>query len=117
MRGHTLEAEWDRSRCMVCHQEDFCIRCHSETKPSDHVAMYGSPQNAHCNFCHLPPSSVDNCNECHADTPFEVNHIYPAPSDVAHSPSSLLCTDCHRVGEQLKHPITSEEGCRICHLP
>ncbi len=113
-RAHGLEAEWDRSRCMVCHQEDFCIRCHSETKPFSHTAMWAGRQNAHCRFCHIPASGVENCSVCHTDISFEENHIYPAPGGVAHSPGSL-CIDCHRPGAGLKH-FSTEENCEICHL-
>ena len=53
-RTHGIQAAIDRASCQVCHESDFCIRCHEDTPPRSHGPMWASGPNLHCAQCHFP---------------------------------------------------------------
>lgn len=66
-KAHGLKARWDRTNCLVCHQEDFCIECHTSTPPFSHRPGWGGlddSQNRHCGSCHYPVQET-TCGTCH----------------------------------------------------
>ncbi len=71
MRGHGLEAGWDRESCKTCHETGTCIRCHKETQPLSHKGPWKyfhglaaeTTGNEHCATCHSP----GQCAQCHAN--------------------------------------------------
>ena len=102
----------DRNRCMSCHQQvDFCERCHSETRPTSHLASFGAPLNLHCNNCHFPINSAgaQECAVCHRDTPSHA--AAPAQPDNALHAAGANCRSCHT---PLGHPDNGM-ACTTCH--
>ncbi len=112
LKGHGLAVGLDRSGCFTCHRAvDFCDRCHSETRPQDHLAAWGAPTNLHCNSCHFPLTSAggQRCAVCHATT---ASHTAaPAqPANALHV-TGANCRSCHA---PLRHPDNGM-ACTVCH--
>ena len=109
-RGHGLLVSFDRSSCMACHQSDFCIRCHENTRPISHRGSWGSPRNTHCLRCHEPVSSQPSCRICHVGTP---SHSTGAAQPADHTPGAN-CRICHGFNARLPHVDNGSE-CAACH--
>jgi hypothetical protein len=110
-RGHGVMVSLDRSRCATCHRSDFCNRCHMHTEPRSHRGAWGSPQNTHCNACHLPLQGT-GCYTCHKATP---SHLQATPMPPGHLPS-MNCRQCH--GPGLTAPLPHFDPgttCTSCH--
>jgi hypothetical protein len=105
----------------VCHQEDFCVRCHENTTPLSHanlslwvgVRSGRNIRSRHCLNCHFPISMV-NCTVCHT-TP-----THPSAIDSPHPPFIGNCTQvgCHPIGRvgEAPHPIPPGIQCTVCHM-
>jgi len=103
-------------RCVECHHEDSCNRCHEVGRRHEQRVVSVEQHHAPCNQCH----SVDmrepggKCNRCHwepgatAPAPFE--HIQTGwPLSDHHS--SLGCRSCHE-----STPFTRlDRTCNACH--
>jgi hypothetical protein len=73
---HGPEAAMDRQRCAVCHEADYCSRCHSQ-RPRSHVPFDAFVNGGHatearlnlrqCMACH---TFEDNCGRCHQGAAF-----------------------------------------------
>jgi hypothetical protein len=105
----------DRTRCMVCHETDFCARCHSETAPRSHHGQWARGRNLHCIQCHLPITSNPDCRVCHRTNP---THDTALPRPPGHPPG-LNCRICHNaVGgggvPPLRH-VDNGQACLSCH--
>ena len=111
-KTHGLRAEWDRSKCAVCHEEDMCLRCHKHTEPSSHRAGWGEPGNRHCLSCHYPPQET-NCTVCHES--IDHRSAPRSPHDAGLYPPR--CAVCHPGGVPYRapHPINSTVRCVTCH--
>lgn len=113
LKGHGIMVSQDRSRCMTCHQQgaDFCERCHAQTKPTNHLAGFGSPANLHCQSCHAPIDSAggQGCAVCHNENPSH-DSAPPQPDTALHA-GDPDCRTCHT---PLRHPDNGE-SCITCH--
>jgi hypothetical protein len=73
---HGPEAAMDRQRCAVCHEADYCSRCHSQ-RPRSHVPFEAFVNGGHaiearlnmrtCMACH---TFEDTCGRCHQGAAF-----------------------------------------------
>jgi hypothetical protein len=71
---HGKYAAFDREQCSLCHQTDYCVRCHNEL-PNSHVPLALWKAGSHatlamlneraCLTCH---TFANTCSECHART-------------------------------------------------
>jgi hypothetical protein len=80
-------AEGNRERCLTCHKQDFCVRCHSETAPRSHTGNWTA---RHCTWCHYGSglAPADNCVVCHR----QAAHT-SAPHNIN---PALNCGLCHK---------------------
>jgi len=113
-KTHGFAASWERKKCSVCHQEDFCERCHTSTTPLSHTTSWGGVNtiNRHCLNCHFPVSTV-SCTVCHP------NPAHPSADDSPHPPFIGNCSqsDCHPIGRagEPPHPEPIGIQCTFCH--
>ena len=129
-RGHGFQAETDRGRCLTCHKQDFCLRCHGpegEVTPPSHVAAFGGRRPyLHCINCHFPSGDAYGCAACHRAGTIHVKHLEATearsgPIPPIASESSLNCLNaCHPYDRVLPpHPLgaLSNADCLRCHVP
>ncbi|HNR29759.1 MAG TPA: cytochrome c3 family protein [Candidatus Hydrogenedentes bacterium] len=111
-KGHGFHATVDRSKCVVCHEEDSCIECHENTQPASHRGGWGHPMNRHCVSCHFPPER-SNCTVCHESV--EHRGAMPSPHNFGLYPGA--CGLCHPGGVPYlaPHPLNSTARCTACH--
>lgn len=111
-RTHGMMATWDRNTCATCHEEQFCIKCHRESKPVSHRAGWGEGLNSHCVNCHYPPER-SGCAVCHEH--IEHDSAMASPHNLALFPPN--CAQCHPGGlpHQAPHPVNSSVHCTECH--
>lgn len=109
-KTHGLVASLDRTRCMICHQTDFCIQCHEYTAPRSHRGQWARGRNTHCVSCHLP--LPQNCAVCHKGVP---QHDMAPDQPPGHNPNSN-CRACHFPGGPggLPH-FDNGAACQSCH--
>jgi hypothetical protein len=100
----------DRESCAVCHQRDFCDRCHASTEPMNHVGAFGGTLSTHCLGCHFPLSAEEGCGVCHKATP---SHLLAAPKPPDHVPG-MNCLQCHGIQQPLPH-VDKGDDCNTCH--
>jgi hypothetical protein len=95
-------------RCELCHLDpNFCERCHAIEPPRSHTNLFrtrthgveASLDRTKCAACH----ETDFCVRCHQDTPPKNHGALWATGP------SLHCAQCH-------FPLSSQEGCRVCHF-
>jgi hypothetical protein len=95
---------------MVCHQEDFCERCHRNTEPLSHSAGWVSGTTRHCMQCHFPLGAA-GCSVCHKEAEHSAAIGSPHPP---FGPVNPGCNFCHPIVPQPPHPNPGFE-CAICH--
>ncbi len=92
-RKHGRLKEFMRQdRCLLCHQEDTCMTCHTQMKPKNHTnlwrrkthGVHASFERESCMVCHRN----DQCVSCHQYT------SPPVPAAVYHTPDAS-CLSCH----------------------
>lgn len=110
--GHGLRAQWDRTKCAACHEEDFCLKCHQKTEPANHRAGWESPRNRHCLSCHFPARDT-NCTVCHES--IDHKRAMRSPHNLGIFP--VRCGQCHPAGlpNRAPHPENSTTHCLTCH--
>lgn len=115
IRTHGPIAAMDRTRCMVCHTTDFCVRCHEDTSPLSHRGMFARGRNTHCVTCHFPIQRTRNCSTCHFNNP---THSTAPPLPPTHTPGSN-CRNCHNSagggGAQPLRHVDNGMNCEFCH--
>ncbi len=109
-RAHGFAASVDRESCTVCHTQDSCQRCHETLRPSSHRPGWGSPQDKHCNTCHLGDLEAAGCAVCHRGTP---SHAAATARPSWHAPG-MNCRQCHGLSIKLPHPDNGDD-CTSCH--
>jgi hypothetical protein len=111
-KPHGQRAMWDRERCMVCHEEDSCIKCHKHSEPTSHRGGWGGPLNRHCISCHYPPGKTE-CAVCHEK--IEHEKALPSPHLLGIYPPH--CGLCHPLGlpNHAPHLMNSTVRCLVCH--
>ncbi len=114
-RTHGMMASLDRTRCMVCHQTDFCVRCHEDTAPRSHRGLWAHLRDTHCMQCHFPIQQEPECAVCHKQNP---THDTAPDQPPSHTPG-LNCRACHTpvgVGgaPPLRH-VDNGTPCQFCH--
>ena len=90
------------TRCILCHTQDACVKCHQVEEPEDHTVFWKKRGHAitvrldrkKCITCH----KVDFCVKCHENTP---------PSSHTAGWLQVHCVMCHL-------PKTDTD-CIICH--
>ncbi len=92
-RQHGRVSEFfDKSKCLLCHQEATCKMCHQTQKPKDHTNLFrrkthgikATFDRARCVVCHRE----DECIICHKAT------AEPMPAAPYHTPGAS-CLSCH----------------------
>ena len=92
-RKHGLmEPFMDKSRCLLCHQEETCTACHQTEKPQSHTNLWrkkthgiqSSFDRSKCMVCHRS----DECQSCHTAS------AAPIPPASYHNPDAP-CAGCH----------------------
>ncbi len=125
LQTHGLEAEWGRESCSTCHRVDFCTSCHNQVRPRSHNAGWTGPMNNHCMDCHTETGERSSCYACHDPGVAETGHVANAamPTDPRYAPAHFPgspCMICHdpvsgTTGPRLRHPVTEEDQCGVCH--
>lgn len=135
--GHKEPAKADGVYCAMCHQADFCVKCHMGRRrqpdgavprkviPADHkkAAWRGDhggkfiAQEGECGVCHDQPS----CKTCHT-TPMphppgwlanhEAEGKAKADCNVCHT-NRDRCQRCHH--DKVKRKELTEKACTGCH--
>ena len=97
-------------KCVDCHQNESCSRCHDTMKKAT-----AAKREAHDNCTNCHAKEVDNdCRYCH-DTKAKPRFKHEQTGfSLARYHSGLQCRDCHRKGEQAQ---LSQTGgiCNNCH--
>ena len=105
---HDAHVKWYNFKCIDCHRDEACSRCHDTLKK---VSMVEKEEHADCIAWH-ENSIDDKCEKCH-DTkekePF--SHVSKGwPLGKYHD--QLQCTECHEKGKEF---INLTTDCLICH--
>jgi len=94
-------------RCVDCHRQENCGRCHDTQKPT---AMTRTPSQVHavCNDCH----SDDACGRCHdvKERPPFTHALTGWPLNRFHQ--DLVCGACHPAGQRVAR---LNPKCVTCH--
>ncbi len=111
-KTHGVKAQWDRTNCAVCHEEDSCMKCHQNTEPVSHRRGWAEPLNRHCVSCHFPPTDT-GCVVCHE----AVDHQTSTRSPHRFGIYPQNCAKCHPGGlpNRAPHPTNSTTKCQLCH--
>ena len=111
-RAHGIEASYNRNKCAACHEEDSCLKCHRNTAPQSHKAVWGPPVNNHCTTCHYPPTQ-NNCTVCHEAV--EHKTAPPSPHRALLYPPN--CARCHpgATPGRPPHAVNTTVNCKFCH--
>ncbi len=95
----------DLRQCVVCHQEDTCVKCHGVVVP--HEASFGATHgdaslqdDADCTTCHASAF----CDDCHQTVMPHPDSFLPEHSSIAEDMSDPACVRCHEVAD-----------CQRCH--
>lgn len=107
------------AKCVDCHKEDNCTKCHDKGKTTLEKEAVGGmpiklvkPEAEHhkpCFSCH----EDDDCNLCHKDKvsgPF--NHLTTTGWALNRFHKELACTKCHGDKKQF---VKLNNDCRNCH--
>lgn len=111
-KTHGVKAQWDRTNCAVCHEEDSCLKCHQNTEPQSHRRGWSEPLNRHCVSCHFPPTDT-GCVVCHET----IDHQTSTRSPHRFGIFPQNCALCHPGGfpNRAPHPTNSTAKCQFCH--
>ena len=104
---HNAHVDLFGLRCVDCHQEESCSRCHDITRPARYVKS-DEEIHATCNGCHLE----DECGKCHStqELPAFTHDVTGWPLNRFHR--QLDCRACHPTGR----PIARlNRDCSSCH--
>ena len=116
IKTHGIMASIDRKQCMVCHQTDYCVRCHQETAPMSHRGGWVTGPQRHCVECHFPIGRKDqSCGVCHKQNP---EHPTAPDQPPSHVPG-MNCRACHSPPGLGGAPVTPHPdngtSCERCH--
>jgi hypothetical protein len=94
-------------KCVDCHKEENCSRCHEMGKKPDHVKSL-EEHHKPCSSCH----NMDRCDDCHAKTERAgFSHARTGwPLNRYHQ--NLSCHACHPAGSKIKK---LNQDCVACH--
>ena len=111
-RTHGLEAAWNREKCAACHEEDSCLKCHQNTKPTSHRGSFLRGMQTHCVQCHFPERDT-GCAVCHQN----IEHPSARRSPHALGVFPADCARCHpgAIPDQAPHFSNSTVRCTQCH--
>jgi len=94
-------------RCVDCHQQESCSRCHDLERPVK-VARTQEEIHATCNSCH----AKDRCNKCH-DTKERPAFTHAATGwELSRYHKGLECRACHPTGRRIGRLTMA---CAACH--
>lgn len=116
---HTDHAERFGLRCVDCHQDESCVRCHEKKTPEQAAAAAAdrkvqtqrSTEELHkaCFRCH----AADKCESCHVGAPMEAfDHGRSAGWPLNRFHAALSCQKCH--GEKKRY-TKLDTACASCH--
>ncbi len=100
-----------KEACLTCHEEDYCDRGHSNTKPRSHrSSAWTSGPTVHCSQCHIPTGMV-GCSICHQEADHATADDSPHPPFVG-----FACEACHPTSIGI-FPPHADPGidCTVCH--
>jgi hypothetical protein len=114
-------------KCLVCHDRDDCIGCHTTIMPRDHHnawrmrghGLAAGGNSGRCVTCH----KQDYCVRCHSET---APRTHTATWRKRHctwchfgSGDSIAgkCTVCHKRAQHVSapHPVNPALNCELCH--
>lgn len=104
--NHSNFVEAEGNNCQTCHQEQYCIDCHTgenlfnESHPPHFMATHAMSylmRESNCQSCH---EGLESCRECH----MEINYIIPPD----HMPSTWI-------GEHMFSGKINADKCVVCH--
>jgi len=133
---HGLESKAANSKCLACHGEDACIKCHQDQKPRDHnntwrKITHGAEagwNRSRCMVCH----QEDFCERCHRNTRPRSHRAGWATGPIRHCfechfpLGPVSCSVCHEETDHVTVPPTPSvpdhsdpafDDCRACHFP
>lgn len=127
---HGLESKFGNAKCMVCHEQTTCIRCHQDEKPRDHNASWrriahgaeAAWNRQRCMACH----QEDFCERCHRETEPRshrggwesgpTRHCFACHFPISSSPCSTCHKDApHPNAPASPHPPFNGFECDECH--
>ncbi len=104
--NHSNFVEAEGNKCQTCHQEQYCIDCHSgenlfnNSHPPHFMSTHSMSylmRESNCQSCH---EGLESCRECH----MEINYIIPPD----HLPSTWI-------GEHIYSGKINADKCVVCH--
>jgi len=95
-------------RCVDCHRQENCSRCHDLQKPNGTPAHSAKDTHALCNDCHRE----DACSKCH-DTKQRPTFQHASTGwALSRFHSELDCRACHPKGRRIAR---LDSSCNSCH--